>query len=377
MALEAKVDCPDLSFLAGHIGDCHRCPLGDTRTCLVFGVGDPNAELMFIGEAPGKNEDLKGEPFVGAAGRFLDELLASIGLNRSQVYIANVLKCRPPSNRDPLSEEIATCTPFLAQQVRLIEPKVIATLGNFATRWLLDTTAGITTLRGKLYHVEGRQVVPIFHPAVALYDPRKRGDLFDDFKRLRAVIDRTGMTPEDGGANVPSASREAASPVGESLAMSTHGEARTAEAGRALAALLAPDDVLSLSGDLGAGKTCLVQGIAAGLGITGHVASPTFNILLVHRGRLTLNHMDLYRLDRADQLEDIDFFATLESGGVTAIEWGDKFPASMPEDRLEIAIRRGEGDDDRVIELDGTGARSAALARAWADSFAGLGGDGA
>jgi uracil-DNA glycosylase family 4 len=195
VALEARVDCPDLPSLAEHIGDCHRCPLGDTRTKLVFGVGDPHAELMFIGEAPGKNEDLQGEPFVGAAGKFLDELLASIGLTRSQVYIANVLKCRPPNNRDPIAIEIATCTPFLAQQVRLIDPTVIATLGNFATRWLLDTTAGITTLRGKLYHVEGMQVVPIFHPAVALYDPRKRDALFDDFKRLRAVMDRTAERP--------------------------------------------------------------------------------------------------------------------------------------------------------------------------------------
>ena len=163
--------------------------------------------------------------------------------------------------------------------------------------------------------------------------------------------------------------------------MNTDSESRTSEAGRRLAALLEPNDVLSLSGDLGAGKTCLVQGIAAGLGITGHVASPTFNILLVHRGRLILNHMDLYRLDRADQLEDIDFFATLESGGVTAIEWGDKFPASMPADRLEIVLDRGEDDDDRVISLDGTGPRSAALARAWADSWADSceerGGDGA
>ena len=206
MALEARLDCSDLPSLAGHIGDCHRCPLGDTRTKLVFGAGDPHAELMFIGEAPGRNEDLKGEPFVGAAGRLLDELLGSIGLTRSQVYIANVLKCRPPRNRDPLPVEIATCTPFLAQQVRLVDPKVIATLGNFATRWLLGTTAGITTLRGRLYHVEGRQVVPIFHPAVALYDPRKREDLFEDFNRLRAVIDQTGTTPQDGSAPALSAS---------------------------------------------------------------------------------------------------------------------------------------------------------------------------
>ena len=190
MALEARVDCPDLPSLAEHIGDCHRCPLGDTRTKLVFGVGDPHAELMFIGEAPGKNEDLQGEPFVGAAGKFLDELLESIGLTRSQVYIANVLKCRPPKNRDPLAGEIETCTPFLARQIALIDPVVIATLGKFATQFVLDTTAPISALRGRLYRVDGRPVVPVFHPAAALYDSSKRSMLLDDFRRLKAVIDR-------------------------------------------------------------------------------------------------------------------------------------------------------------------------------------------
>ncbi|MHB1341226.1 MAG: uracil-DNA glycosylase [Coriobacteriia bacterium] len=181
----------DLGALREHIGDCTRCPLGATRTCLVFGVGDPHSRLMFIGEAPGRNEDLRGEPFVGAAGKLLDELLASIGLERSQVYIANVLKCRPPGNRDPLAGEIETCTPFLAEQVRLIAPDVIATLGNFATKYILGTELGITQMRGKLYHTDGRQVVPIFHPAAALYSPDKRQVLFDDFARLRSILERT------------------------------------------------------------------------------------------------------------------------------------------------------------------------------------------
>jgi uracil-DNA glycosylase family 4 len=166
VALADSAGCGDLTSLRGHIGDCHRCPLGDTRTHVVFGVGDPRAELLFVGEAPGRNEDLQGEPFVGAAGRFLDELLASIGLVRAQVYIANVLKCRPPGNRDPLPGEIATCTPFLARQVELIAPRIIVTLGKFATQYVLDTTAGITQLRGRLYRVGGRRVVPVLHPAV-------------------------------------------------------------------------------------------------------------------------------------------------------------------------------------------------------------------
>lgn len=144
---------------------------------------------MFIGEAPGRNEDLKGEPFVGAAGKLLDELLESIGLDRSEVYIANVLKCRPPGNRDPLPAEVEVCTPFLNEQVRLISPAVIATLGNHATHQVLGTERPISALRGRLFQVDGRRVVPIFHPAAALYDQSKRGILFDDFKRLRAVLD--------------------------------------------------------------------------------------------------------------------------------------------------------------------------------------------
>ncbi|MBN1192643.1 MAG: uracil-DNA glycosylase [Coriobacteriia bacterium] len=176
-----------------HIGDCRRCALGETRTRLVFGAGDKHARLMFIGEAPGKNEDLQGEPFVGAAGKLLDELLASIGMDRTEVYIANVLKCRPPGNRDPLAGEIETCTPYLAQQVRLIGPEVIATLGNFATRHVLGTERPISALRGRLFRVDGRQVVPIFHPAAALYDQSKRDVLFDDFRRLRAVLDASSV----------------------------------------------------------------------------------------------------------------------------------------------------------------------------------------
>ncbi len=179
-----------LAELRSVMGDCRRCSLADARTTLVFGIGEPAAQLMLIGEAPGRNEDLKGEPFVGAAGKLLDELLASIGLDRSQVYIANVLKCRPPGNRDPQAEEIAACTPFLREQVRLIDPLVIATLGNFATKFMIGTEQGITQVRGRLFRVEGRQVVPIYHPAAALYSPDKRQALFDDFARLRVVLDR-------------------------------------------------------------------------------------------------------------------------------------------------------------------------------------------
>jgi DNA polymerase len=190
VAVVGPADCASLNALREHLGDCQRCPLAAARTRLVFGTGDPHARLMFIGEAPGKNEDLTGEPFVGAAGKFLDELLGSIGIERSQVYIANMVKCRPPGNRDPEPLEIETCAPFLARQMELIAPDVIATLGRFAAHYVLGTTAPITTLRGKLYHREGRNVVPVFHPAAALYDGSKRDVLMDDFKRIRTVLDR-------------------------------------------------------------------------------------------------------------------------------------------------------------------------------------------
>jgi len=186
----AEESTAGLLRLREHIGDCQRCALGATRTTLVFGVGDPRARLMFVGEAPGRNEDLKGEPFVGVAGRLLDELLASIGFTRDDVYIANILKCRPPGNRDPLPAETAECTPFLQEQIRLIDPMLIVTLGNHATRFILETQRPIGELRGRLFRHEGRRVVPIFHPAAALYDRSKADVLFDDFKRVRAVLDR-------------------------------------------------------------------------------------------------------------------------------------------------------------------------------------------
>lgn len=170
------------------IGDCTRCGLGDTRTRLVFGAGDPNARVMFIGEAPGRNEDLRGEPFVGAAGKLLDELLAHAGLTRDEVYIANVLKCRPPGNRDPLPSEIETCTPFLREQIRLVDPEILVTLGNFATRFVLKTEAGITGLRGSVHHVGRFVVLPIFHPAAAIYDRTKREALFSDFELLGSLL---------------------------------------------------------------------------------------------------------------------------------------------------------------------------------------------
>ena len=151
------------------LGDCRRCPLGETRTNLVFGVGNPNARVVFVGEAPGRNEDLQGEPFVGAAGQKLNSLLSCAGLTRDDTYIANVLKCRPPSNRNPKVEEIEVCSPFLREQIRSIWPDVIVCLGNFATQFIMRTELGVTKLRGQLYTVGHFTVCPTFHPAATIY----------------------------------------------------------------------------------------------------------------------------------------------------------------------------------------------------------------
>ena len=158
-----------LAELETEAAGCTRCVLAETRTKVVFGVGRPTADLLFIGEGPGRDEDLAGEPFVGRSGKLLDKLVhQEIGLDRADFYIANVVKCRPPGNRDPLPAEIESCRPFLEGQLELINPAVVVTLGNFATRLLLQTTEGITRLRGRAYPYRGGHLVPTFHPAAAL-----------------------------------------------------------------------------------------------------------------------------------------------------------------------------------------------------------------
>lgn len=171
------------------IKDCRSCPLGETRTHLVLGTGNPEAEIMFVGEAPGFHEDRQGIPFVGPAGQFLDQLLRSIGLDRSRVYIANTLKCRPPENRDPLPEELAVCTPYLFKQIEIIKPRIICPLGNHATRTLLRTNTGISQLHGKLVRKGGLAYVPLFHPAAALHKPPLKAVLIEDFQRLREHLE--------------------------------------------------------------------------------------------------------------------------------------------------------------------------------------------
>lgn len=171
---------------------CERCPLHETRTQAVFGAGNANAQLMFVGEAPGVQEDLEGIPFVGRAGKLLGELLAENGLARGDVFIANVLKSRPPGNRDPRPEEIAACEPYLMRQVELIEPTVICTLGNFATKLLTGSPVGISRVHGvPQIHQLGRrtvQILPIYHPAAGLRTPAVKELLREDFRKLPALL---------------------------------------------------------------------------------------------------------------------------------------------------------------------------------------------
>ena len=181
-----------LDALREEVERCSSCVLAETRTKAVFGEGDPGADLMFVGEAPGYHEDQQGRPFVGQAGKLLEQLLASIGLTREQVYIANVLKSRPPNNRDPRPEEIDACRPYLYRQIEIIKPKVICTLGNFATKLLTGDPRGITQVHGRpqVTEIAGHELYlfPIFHPAAALYTPSNLATLKEDFLRLPDLL---------------------------------------------------------------------------------------------------------------------------------------------------------------------------------------------
>jgi DNA polymerase len=190
----------DLVELYRELHDQHGCPLAGSRTQVVFGMGNANADLMFVGEAPGATEDQQGKPFVGRAGQLLDTLLEEIGLSRGQVFVANILKCRPPGNRDPLPEEIEECMPHLMRQIELIEPKVIATLGNYATKAITKSPVGITRCCGRPQErsVGGLDVTvyPLFHPAAALRTPKVLEQLRGDFARLPGLLEERRGLPE-------------------------------------------------------------------------------------------------------------------------------------------------------------------------------------
>lgn len=183
-------DWESLEDVYNEVLNCKKCALHKNRTNVVFGSGNDKAVVIFIGEAPGYYEDLKGKPFVGAAGKLLTKLLKSVDLSREQVYIANVIKCRPPNNRDPLSGEIDICKKYLYAQIDFINPQIICTLGNLATKLILKKNVGITSVRGKLFRVGGRLVLPIYHPAAALYTPSYLPSLEKDFVTMKKVLDK-------------------------------------------------------------------------------------------------------------------------------------------------------------------------------------------
>ncbi len=177
-----------LDAIRALIGDCTRCKLCEKRTNIVFGVGNPKAELMFVGEAPGHDEDLKAEPFVGRAGQLLTKMIAAMGFSRDDVYIANIIKCRPPDNRYPEDDEVAQCLPFLKQQIAVIRPKIIVSLGNLATQRLLQTKVGITALHGRFKEFEGIPLMPTYHPAFLLRNPNMKKPCWEDLQKVMAFL---------------------------------------------------------------------------------------------------------------------------------------------------------------------------------------------
>lgn len=193
-----------LQELAKSLHNCQRCKLAKLgRSQVVFGVGNPHASIMFVGEAPGANEDLKGEPFVGAAGKILNDLLQSANLSREDIYIANVIKCRPPENRDPEPDEVETCKPFLMQQIQLIRPKLVCTLGNWATQTLLERKVGITKVKAQAFYMKDFVLFPLLHPAAALHQGGLLETLKTDFKKLKEFLDRNTKPAAPTSATAP------------------------------------------------------------------------------------------------------------------------------------------------------------------------------
>jgi DNA polymerase len=190
-----KVGAAGLKVVREELGDCTRCGLSRGRKQIVFGVGNPNAHLVFVGEAPGADEDEQGEPFVGKAGQLLTKMIEAMGYTREDVYICNVIKCRPPGNRNPEPDEVAACEPFLKRQLAAIRPRMIVTLGKFAAQCLLRDDTPITRLRGNFRTYEGIQLMPTLHPAYLLRDPSKKKLAWEDLKAVNTALRRLGFEP--------------------------------------------------------------------------------------------------------------------------------------------------------------------------------------
>ena len=328
----------------------------------MFGEGDPHADLMFVGEAPGYHEDQQGRPFVGQAGKLLEQLLASIGLQREQVFIANVLKSRPPNNRDPRPDEIAACEPYLWRQIALIQPRVICTLGNFATKLLTGDQTGITRVHGQpqLREIGGRAfyLYPIFHPAAALYTPAMLTTLREDFSdcrncsphRCRSWPARAPGCRCAGGRSSPALSRlpEEASTRGRLSSSASsrwspfswpRRRSRGASAvcwrgfcGRRL--------LVTLEGELGTGKTTLVRAALRALGVRGAITSPSFTMAqtYVGRGGTRLHHLDLYRLAPGDDAALFAWSDYLDDGSIVFVEWPEAAATELPVADVAVSL---------------------------------------
>jgi uracil-DNA glycosylase len=185
---DERIEGDTLPAIREFIGDCTRCKLSKGRTKIVFGTGSPKAQLMFVGEGPGRDEDLSGEPFVGRAGKLLTDMIKAMGLQREDVYIANIVKCRPPENRQPEHDEVAACSPFLMRQIDVIKPKVICTLGNTPTQTLMQTTQGISKFRGEWFEFRNAKLMPTYHPAYLLRNPAAKADVWKDLQKVMVVL---------------------------------------------------------------------------------------------------------------------------------------------------------------------------------------------
>jgi DNA polymerase len=185
-----QISAESLEGIRTDIGDCQRCKLAPSRTHIVYGSGNPNAEIVFVGEAPGFEEDQQGLPFVGAAGQLLTKIIESIGVKREDVYICNILKCRPPNNRNPEPDEVFSCSPFLKRQLAAIRPKIVCCLGKFAAQTMLRSADSITRLRGHFADIDGLRVIATFHPAYLLRSPEKKREVWEDMKQIRVELFR-------------------------------------------------------------------------------------------------------------------------------------------------------------------------------------------
>jgi DNA polymerase len=352
-----------LEELATAAKGCLACAeLVASRAKVVVGDLPRGAEVLLIGEAPGAQEDASGVPFVGKSGQLLDTLLAEAGMPRERVAVANVLKCRPPGNRKPRREEVGNCRPWLERQIDLLDPLVVCTLGGTAAEWALGGGVRIAALRGQRHTYRGRPLVVTYHPAAAIrFGPG--GAPLAALREDLALV--AGLAAE---RRSQSAGPDLAD-VAAVAAVAPDAAAMRA-VGQRLAAALRPGDLVVLTGELGAGKTTLAQGIGAGLDVRGRVTSPTFVIARVHPprapGRPALVHVDAYRLGSLEEVDDLDLDASLDES-VTVVEWGEGKAESLADDRLEVRIERAtgasglsDGEARRVI-VRGIGARWAGM----------------